>query len=294
MTPDRDGARNRRPDDRHLHARRGRPAPDLRRRRPGSRTIRTGAICCCSTSTSTATTAPGSAPSPDGLDRPRREPHRRMAAVVVAVGRVFRPGMFLVLLLHACLAHAQTIPNQSSRAASVQGVVRTADGRPVAGVQVELRQLAPSGRPVARGAVRQALTTAEGIFRILDLAAGDYSTRRDRRSIPALRTLGSPYRPRRARDDGDRALSTGCRRGPSRCADRPGCRWATTAPRANSRKTARRTRRPRPGRWRPARRCSCGSRTAGTCRCPIGTGMASAATIPTSPAAGGTLTTQTR
>ena len=40
-----------------------RPAAGLRRHARSSRTIRTGAICSCSTSTSTATTAPGSAPA---------------------------------------------------------------------------------------------------------------------------------------------------------------------------------------------------------------------------------------
>ena len=42
---------------------RGRPAAGLRRDAGSSRTIRTGAIACCSTSTSTATTGPASGAS---------------------------------------------------------------------------------------------------------------------------------------------------------------------------------------------------------------------------------------
>ena len=47
-----------------------------------------------------------------------------MAAVGPFVGRVFRPGIIVVFLLASSLAHAQQIPGQSSRAASIQGIVR--------------------------------------------------------------------------------------------------------------------------------------------------------------------------
>ena len=80
-----------------------------------------------------------------------------------------------VLLLIAAPAFAQRIPGQSPRPSSVQGVVRDVDGRPVPGAQVELRQRAPSGRPVAFGETRQTLTSADGVFRFIDLPAGDYA-----------------------------------------------------------------------------------------------------------------------
>lgn len=80
-----------------------------------------------------------------------------------------------VLLLPAQIASAQRIPGQSSRAASVQGIVRGEDGRPVGGAQVELRERAASGRPVAFADAHRTLTSADGIFRVLDLGAGEYT-----------------------------------------------------------------------------------------------------------------------
>lgn len=91
------------------------------------------------------------------------------------VGRVFRPGIAFVILLLACDAYSQTIPGQSPRPASIQGVVRADDGRAVPGVQVEVRQRAPSGRPVAFPDPRRTTTSADGIFRFVDLPAGDYT-----------------------------------------------------------------------------------------------------------------------
>lgn len=95
-----------------------------------------------------------------------------------AVGRVvqpFRAAGAIVLLLWPTAVFAQTIPGQSPRAGSIQGVLRAEDGRPVAGAQIELRQRAASGRPVAFPDARRALTTAEGIFRFVNLGAGDYT-----------------------------------------------------------------------------------------------------------------------
>ena len=96
------------------------------------------------------------------------------------------PLVALLLLFGADLAWASTfalrasadrqrIPGQSPRPSSIQGVVRDADERPVPGAQVELRQRAASGRPVAFGDTRQASTTADGVFRFLDVSAGDYT-----------------------------------------------------------------------------------------------------------------------
>ena len=81
----------------------------------------------------------------------------------------------LVCLLAADAAWAQRIPGQSARPSSIQGVVNDPDGRPVPGAAVELRQRAASGRPVALGGTRQSMTSADGVFRFLDVAAGDYT-----------------------------------------------------------------------------------------------------------------------
>ena len=81
----------------------------------------------------------------------------------------------VAFVLLPTLAHTQSIPRQSSRAASVQGVVRGEDGRPIPGAQVELRQRSPAGRPVAFADARRTTTSADGIFRFIDLAAGEYT-----------------------------------------------------------------------------------------------------------------------
>ena len=72
-------------------------------------------------------------------------------------------------------ADGQRIPGQSARPSSIQGVVNDPDGRPVPGAQVGLRQVAASGRPVAFGNTRQTATSADGVFRFLDVEAGDYT-----------------------------------------------------------------------------------------------------------------------
>ncbi len=62
---------------------------------------------------------------------------------------------------------AQQIPNQRQRRSAIQGQVMGQDGRPVPGAEVVLRS---GARDVAR-----TLTTADGVFRFLDLPAGAYS-----------------------------------------------------------------------------------------------------------------------
>ena len=81
----------------------------------------------------------------------------------------------VALLTMAAPALAQRIPGQTTRSASVQGVVRSDDGRAIANAQVTLQERAASGRPVAFPDPRRIATSAEGIFRFLDLPAGEYS-----------------------------------------------------------------------------------------------------------------------
>lgn len=85
------------------------------------------------------------------------------------------PLIAFFVLLASDVAWAQRVPGQSPRPSSIQGIVRGADGRPIPGAQVDLRQRAPSGRPVAFGDTRQTLTSADGVFRFIDVPAGDYA-----------------------------------------------------------------------------------------------------------------------
>src|SRR5688500_3587410 len=81
----------------------------------------------------------------------------------------------LAVLLGAGPCVAQTIPGQAPRAASIHGVVRAEDGRAVPGAAIELAQRSASGRAVAFPGTRRTLTSADGIFRFLDVPAGDYT-----------------------------------------------------------------------------------------------------------------------
>lgn len=92
----------------------------------------------------------------------------------------------LWLVVFSAPALAQRIPGQSARQAAIQGIVRSTDGRPVSGVNVELRRLAESGRPVAFADTRRTTTNADGIFRFLDLPAGDFSIALTRDGFDAL------------------------------------------------------------------------------------------------------------
>lgn len=85
--------------------------------------------------------------------------------------------MFAVLacIFSAASAFAQRIPGQSARPASIQGIVRGDDGRAIPNAQVWLQLRATSGRSVAFPDPRRTTTTVEGIFRFLDVAAGEYS-----------------------------------------------------------------------------------------------------------------------
>jgi hypothetical protein len=81
----------------------------------------------------------------------------------------------VLMLCGADAAFAQRIPAPSARASSIQGVVRAPDGRPIPGARVELRLRTASGRPVAVGGTRETMTTADGVFRFLDVVPGEHS-----------------------------------------------------------------------------------------------------------------------
>ena len=72
------------------------------------------------------------------------------------------------------VSRAQRIPGQAERQAAIQGRVIDDRGRGVPGVGVELRRRSESGRAVALPDTRRTTTTADGIFRFLDLPAGDF------------------------------------------------------------------------------------------------------------------------
>jgi hypothetical protein len=84
-------------------------------------------------------------------------------AIVVACAMVASP------------AFAQRLPDQAARPAAIQGRIVDDTGRGVPGVEVQLRQVALSGRPAAIAATRRTTTAADGVFRFLDIAAGAYS-----------------------------------------------------------------------------------------------------------------------
>jgi hypothetical protein len=104
----------------------------------------------------------------------------------------------LALLIVPHDALAQRIPGQSARQSSLQGIVRDEDGRGIPGVDVELRQRAASGRPVAFGETRRTTTAADGVFRFIELPAGDYTIalthpRYEPRAAEALRIGRSEF-----------------------------------------------------------------------------------------------------
>jgi hypothetical protein len=80
----------------------------------------------------------------------------------------------LILLFTAIPALAQRIPRQSERTAAIQGRVIDDRGRGVPGVDVDLRRRSQSGRPVTLAETRRTTSSADGVFRFLDLPAGDY------------------------------------------------------------------------------------------------------------------------
>jgi hypothetical protein len=80
----------------------------------------------------------------------------------------------VITVLASALCFAQRIPGQSERTAVIQGRVIDERGRGIPGVDVELRRRSQSGRPVALAETRRTTSSADGVFRFLDLPAGDY------------------------------------------------------------------------------------------------------------------------
>ena len=68
----------------------------------------------------------------------------------------------------AAVARQQQLPGKAPRkTGAVQGMVRDANGRPVGGATATLRNL-------ATGEIRKATANAEGVFRLVDVPAGEY------------------------------------------------------------------------------------------------------------------------
>jgi hypothetical protein len=80
----------------------------------------------------------------------------------------------MLALAVASPAFAQRIPGQRVRPAAIQGRVIDESGRGIPGVDVELRRRSETGRAVALPGTRRDTTVADGVFRFLDLDAGDY------------------------------------------------------------------------------------------------------------------------
>ena len=76
-------------------------------------------------------------------------------------------GRRIIVLIFALTLVAQAVAQTSATGAALEGVVSDATGAPVPGAQVKVRD-------VATNRTRDASTTAEGVFRISDLAPGTY------------------------------------------------------------------------------------------------------------------------
>src|SRR5579863_4457040 len=78
----------------------------------------------------------------------------------------FSPSRLLALLRRG--QQQQRIPGQSApKTSALQGVIRDANGNPVGGARIALRNLATAD-------VRQTTSTAQGVFRLLDVPPGKY------------------------------------------------------------------------------------------------------------------------
>ena len=87
--------------------------------------------------------------------------------VVLMISLASSPS-FAALKIAAMTAEQQQLPGKAAqKTGAVQGMVRDANGRPVGGATASLRNL-------ATGEIRKATTNAEGVFRLVDVPAGQY------------------------------------------------------------------------------------------------------------------------
>jgi hypothetical protein len=94
-------------------------------------------------------------------------PSRRLASHGTKCGLVASFALF-ALGVAAAQTPPQRLPRQTAPVtAAVQGILRNALGQGLGGVQISLRN-------TATGQTREALTSGDGVFRLLDLAPGDY------------------------------------------------------------------------------------------------------------------------
>jgi Carboxypeptidase regulatory-like domain len=78
------------------------------------------------------------------------------------------PPLFAAMKIAAMAVQQQQLPGKApQKTGAVQGMVRDANGRPVGGATASLRNL-------ATGEIRKATTNAEGVFRLVDVPAGQY------------------------------------------------------------------------------------------------------------------------
>ena len=87
--------------------------------------------------------------------------------VVLLISLASSP-LFAAMKIAAMAVEQQQLPGKAvPKTGAVQGLVRDADGRPVGGATASLRNL-------ATGEIRKATTNAEGVFRLVDVPAGQY------------------------------------------------------------------------------------------------------------------------
>ncbi len=162
---------------------------------------------------------------------------------------------------------AQQIPMQGPGRAAIQGLVVNTDNQPVPGADVVLKA---GDREVAR-----TTTSGDGVFRLIDVAPGDYSLAVSKDGY-ALRSQGGLHVSGSELVSVDLTLQSATPP-PAGEPIEPDAAHAVRPRRASQARIRTRRRR----RCRQTRKCSCACRIAGICRCPSGIGTASPATTRT-------------